>query len=417
MINNSIDFSIIIPIYNLQDYIVECLESILIQKDATFEIICIDDASTDNSLNILLEYQRNDSRIKVFLNKTNQGPATSRNNGLRQACGKYIYYLDGDDCLKENALKKMLNLMNEKDLDFLGFSSEIFYDDEQLKMECEFDKDEYIRHNCCGEVLDGPEMFSLLYDNHERACANLCLYCFRNDFIKGKGLYDIEGLRYADDNLFIKYMNANRVMCIKEVLHRRRYRRGSTVMGPAKKVYLESEIVLLADEFACWQKQRLTKKQNTSVFNYFMDRMQEIDCFLYKFKKEKSEMTFLKEHYSAFFLYKSMFENALLYECLLSEQQKKMILLADKLIIYGAGYYAEKITDILEHYGKNDYVVVVSNKNKTLELKKHKVYELKQVKSKCTNAIVIVAMSKKNKNTIDKEILKLKAKEIIWFGK
>ena len=112
-----------------------------------------------------------------------------------------------------------------------------------------------------------------------------------------------------------------------------------------------------------------------------------------------------------------MFENALLYECLLSEQQKKMILLADKLIIYGAGYYAEKITDILEHYGKNDYVVVVSNKNKTLELKKHKVYELKQVKSKCTNAIVIVAMSKKNKNTIDKEILKLKAKEIIWFGK
>jgi glycosyltransferase involved in cell wall biosynthesis len=88
--------SIVIPVYNVENYLKECLNSLINQTFKDIEIICVNDGSTDNSLNILNEYSQNDNRIKVF-NQSNSGAAISRNNGIKEANGEYLAILDADD--------------------------------------------------------------------------------------------------------------------------------------------------------------------------------------------------------------------------------------------------------------------------------------------------------------------------------
>lgn len=96
--------SVIIPIYNTEKYLQECLDSVINQSFADIEIICINDGSTDSSLSILESYAQKDERIKV-LSQSNKGQAVARNIGLDLAKGEYIFFLDSDDYLHKDALK------------------------------------------------------------------------------------------------------------------------------------------------------------------------------------------------------------------------------------------------------------------------------------------------------------------------
>ena len=97
--------SIIIPVYNVGKYIEDCLKSVLDQdiSKEEYEIICINDGSTDNSLEILRTYEREYSNVKA-IDKENGGVCTARNAGLDVAVGKYIWFIDGDDCIRQNCL-------------------------------------------------------------------------------------------------------------------------------------------------------------------------------------------------------------------------------------------------------------------------------------------------------------------------
>lgn len=98
--------SVIVPVYNVEKYLKECLDSIINQTLQDIEIICIDDGSTDSSLNILNEYANIDSRIKV-LTQTNKGAGAARNKGLGFSSGEYLYFLDSDDYLESSILEKL----------------------------------------------------------------------------------------------------------------------------------------------------------------------------------------------------------------------------------------------------------------------------------------------------------------------
>ena len=94
-----IKLSIIIPVYNVEKYLRECLDSVISQSFKNLEIICIDDCSTDTSLDILREYARNDKRITIIRNKQNLGVGLTRNIGLKVSSGNYVHFLDPDDWL------------------------------------------------------------------------------------------------------------------------------------------------------------------------------------------------------------------------------------------------------------------------------------------------------------------------------
>lgn len=110
--------SIITPVYKVEQYLPECIESVLKQTYSDWEFLLIDDGSPDNSGNICDEYAARDSRIKVF-HKSNGGVSSSRNLGLENASGEWLLFLDSDDCLYHIALQRRIAVAENNNLDLI----------------------------------------------------------------------------------------------------------------------------------------------------------------------------------------------------------------------------------------------------------------------------------------------------------
>ena len=117
------EISVIIPVFNVEAYLPMCIESVLSQTFKNLEVILIDDGSTDTSGQICDNYAMRDSRIRVF-HKKNEGQSIARNLGLEQSRGKYILYLDSDDCyIESDCIYKLFNVMEKDKYDFVLFCS------------------------------------------------------------------------------------------------------------------------------------------------------------------------------------------------------------------------------------------------------------------------------------------------------
>ena len=112
-----VEISVILPVYNAEDYLRQCLDSLLSQTFDDFEIICIDDGSTDNSLAILLEFEQHDNRVNVIHQK-NIGVARTRNDALNLVNGNYVYFMDADDYLENTAFQKLYANITSNNSDF-----------------------------------------------------------------------------------------------------------------------------------------------------------------------------------------------------------------------------------------------------------------------------------------------------------
>ncbi|SUW08918.1 glycosyltransferase/CDP-glycerol:poly(glycerophosphate) glycerophosphotransferase [Brachyspira pilosicoli] len=117
---NNINVSIIIPTYNVENYIEACLDSIINQTIKEIEIICIDDCSTDNTYNILEEYSKKDDRIIILKNKKNSGAGFSRNRGLDISKGEYIGFIDSDDYVSNNYFENLYNTAKKFNSDIVN---------------------------------------------------------------------------------------------------------------------------------------------------------------------------------------------------------------------------------------------------------------------------------------------------------
>lgn len=114
--------SVIVPVYNVEDYIDRCLESLACQSLSDIEILCVNDGSTDGSPEHLHKWADRDSRIKV-LNKPNGGLSSARNAGIAEASAKYVCFVDSDDRLYPNACEDIVRMMDESDVDVLTFGA------------------------------------------------------------------------------------------------------------------------------------------------------------------------------------------------------------------------------------------------------------------------------------------------------
>lgn len=219
--------SVIIPVYNTEKYLEECLDSIVFQTLKNIEIICINDGSTDNSYNILVEYAKKDNRIRI-INQSNMGQSAARNRGLEIARGKYVYFMDSDDWLEKNALECLTNISDSKNLQMLYFDGKTFFESDKIKNKYSHMIGNYERINEYNDVYTGLEMFiKLKYDNKYRVCPVLCL--FSKDFLIESKINFYEGIIY-EDNLFSFncVMEAKRVSHIKANFFHRRIREDST---------------------------------------------------------------------------------------------------------------------------------------------------------------------------------------------
>lgn len=145
-----IKFSVIMPIYNCTDFLDKSIQSVLYQDYDNWELILIDDGSTDNSLDICLKYQKNDKRITVISQK-NEGPSVARNKGLELANGDYIVFLDSDDWLDNNLFKYIAKIAKAKDIDaFVGTFNTILETDNAYPLMSEKINRKYV-NNCSSE--------------------------------------------------------------------------------------------------------------------------------------------------------------------------------------------------------------------------------------------------------------------------
>lgn len=135
------EISIIIPVYNAQDYLKRCLNSVLNQKFKDFEAICINDGSTDSSFEILREYSKKDSRIKVIGFNQNQGASIARNTGIKEARGKYLGFMDCDDYIEDDFLSELYSKALNSDADIIkGADMKLCYIDGKIELDRQNEK-------------------------------------------------------------------------------------------------------------------------------------------------------------------------------------------------------------------------------------------------------------------------------------
>ena len=121
MINHSKLVSIIIPVYNVDQYLSKCLDSVIHQTYHNLEIICVNDASSDNSLEILKEYASEDNRIKILNNAHNKGLASSRNIALKAVRGDFVLFVDSDDWIDVDTIEHCVENIKRTRADFIAF--------------------------------------------------------------------------------------------------------------------------------------------------------------------------------------------------------------------------------------------------------------------------------------------------------
>lgn len=211
--------SVVIPVYNVEDYLSDCLNSIVNQTLNDIEIICINDGSTDDSLTILEEYAGNDNRIQVY-SQENGGHAKATNRGIKYARGDYLFLMDSDDILELNALELTYNEAVKNDVDFVVFKA-INYDDseDEYYETLSYSMDE-IAQRVGNEVFCYEDIQDLVFTMSVTPWSKL----YNRVFIEKYSIEFPEGLIF-DDNVFFweVLFNAKRIVFLNEFLFVRRF--------------------------------------------------------------------------------------------------------------------------------------------------------------------------------------------------
>lgn len=208
--------TIIIPIYNVEKYLRECIESVLNQTYKNLEIILIDDGSKDNSAKICDEYEEKEKRIKV-IHKENGGVSSARNKGLEIATGDYITFIDGDDYIDKDYIEKLLKNLKEKNVECVlcGFNRI-------------YDKSAEIITKGENKLISKKEFLDSIL-NVQGGAGMACAKLWKKETIIN--LRFNEKIKIAEDSLFgiQAVKNVNNVYILNEALYNYRFNKNSAV--------------------------------------------------------------------------------------------------------------------------------------------------------------------------------------------
>lgn len=229
-----VSVSIIIPVYNAERYLSECLDSVLKQTVSFEEIIIVNDGSTDGSKEICRRYETENTGIRL-IEQENAGLSAARNTGLEIAKGDYIVFLDSDDMVSHRMCETIKRVAGKKgDLDVVYYGSEII-----KEVPIAFPEEGYSRSSkIAGTVLDGFESLKKLFPEYYQMSA--CMSAYRNEFLKGNNIWFIKGILYEDRFFSLRVVTeAESVIYVTDKLYIRRFRADSIIMSPASRRKIE----------------------------------------------------------------------------------------------------------------------------------------------------------------------------------
>lgn len=214
--------SIIVPVYNVERYLRKCLESLLNQTFSDFEVICVNDGSTDGSLKILEEFEEKDYRIKV-ISQQNAGLGATRNVGIRESKGKYLGFIDSDDFADATLFEKAVKSAEENNSDVVIFNAYLYFTDSCYKTVFR-DTEFYSR-------LEKEGYFSAV--EHTKIINSIGVWdkLYRRDFIINNDIFNPEKRIYEDVVFTIKTLSmAKRISVIAEPLIYYRKNTGTSIV-------------------------------------------------------------------------------------------------------------------------------------------------------------------------------------------
>lgn len=237
--------SILVPCYNVEKYLRECLDSIMNQTFTDYEAICINDGSTDTTLSILEEYAAKDSRFKI-IDKKNSGYGASMNKGIDAAIGKYIGIVESDDYIEPEMFEHLYKEAEEHSLDLVRCLYREFND---MKSSVRIIDDSKIKLYEFGKVFEPKEQKHIFF-----IAPAIWAGMYNREFLNANNIRFLEtpGASYQDTSFAFKvYASAKRVKVIPEVLHNYRINENSSVNSPGKIYFVcdeEAEIRRYAEE-------------------------------------------------------------------------------------------------------------------------------------------------------------------------
>jgi glycosyltransferase involved in cell wall biosynthesis len=231
--------SIIVPCYNVEKYVCTCLDSLYNQdiSEDDYEVICVNDCSQDRTRDIILHYQELHSNLFLIDHERNKRLGESRNTGLHNANGKYIWFIDSDDFIESNILNDILNIIESHDLDILNFDINIYHADGTINPQ-----------TIAGDtkITTGAEWLKNLEKNFDEN-ASVCRKIYRKMLLLNNNVHFPD--RIYEDQYFnlVTIYKAKRFKYINKHIYYYRNNPNSILNKPFKQVYFISSLESGAD--------------------------------------------------------------------------------------------------------------------------------------------------------------------------
>lgn len=197
--------SVIVPVYNVENYLARCVNSIINQTYKNIEIICVNDFSLDNSSTILKDLQDKDSRIKVIHHRKNKGVGGARNTGIEAASGEFLCFIDSDDEISEDYIFELVTFLTNSKSDMV-FCDVTFIDDDSSYV-C--NKKPFDNIEGSANVYDSQKKISRLVDAWPSPWNKI----YRTEIIKNNKIYYTEKEIYEDHAFYYRYISACKKIC------------------------------------------------------------------------------------------------------------------------------------------------------------------------------------------------------------
>lgn len=394
--------SIIIPVYNTEKYLSECLESVINQTFTDLEIICVNDGSTDDSAAILENYKKKDERIKTIQLYENRGQSYARNRGIELSEGKYIYFLDSDDYIEENAMEILYNVAEKEKLDVIFFDTKLKYEDERFINKFQTYTD--VRKGKYVGIKTGLELFNEFVINQEWT-PSVPRQFWKGEFLKVNHLNFYEGIIHEDELFaFNAIMLALRAKYLNEQLFIRRFREKSTMTSAISDRNFYGYFTV----FYFINKYVFQKKMGTTAIKKYL-------AILYGKVVRTYEM--IKQNYdllqgfdddeikNAYYFFVSAQNQYMAYGNFTDEAIRK-IMKYEIVYVYGAGIVAKSVYEGLI---RNNIIVqgfiVSKRKNNSTVFMSRPVVELEEVAIDGKSVLIVVAVNRKYQEEIESRLL------------
>ena len=413
----SVDISVIIPVYNVEPYLRECLDSVVQQKYDSYEVICVNDGSSDNSLKILEEYREKYSKVRVFT-KENGGLSSARNYGLLKAIGKYIYFLDSDDKLADDyCLSFLVAQMEENDLDVLYIDGKSIFEEEYIGKNRAFYQKAYQRQRSYGIYNHGYELLADFVRNADYYVQS-SLQCLRKEYVEENKLTFVDGLLYEDNIFTFKgMMLANKVMHINKVVFLHRIRNGSIMQSKSEFKNFYSLYVTYQELICfcnCEVKEKSVDKEITSILNSIRNSaLSMYERLKYEEKKYILNFPDYEQHMmnALFFPSVKIVNDAHIFPYHLFHA-------GDRIVIYGAGNIGKKFYYRAKEDGIVEVVGIVDSNALEMKMGDIPVLSLPIIKQMDYDYILIAVENAEVVQEIKNSLLRLGIPEyrIKWAG-